>query len=49
MAKKKGARADFSKFDSGYYEPFAGYYNSTVDQEKYWIVIACGIRNINYR
>lgn len=39
MAKKKGSKGDFSNYNSGFYEPFAGYHNSNVDQAKYWGVI----------
>lgn len=27
------------KYDSGYYEPFAGYYNSNKDQATYWNMV----------
>lgn len=26
-------------YDSGYYEPFAGYHNSNVDQARYWNMV----------
>ena len=39
MAKKKNKMAAGSGYDSGYYEPFAGYYNSTKDQETYWNMV----------
>jgi len=40
MAKKKGgSKGDFSNFNSGYYEPFAGYHNSNVDQATYWNMV----------
>ena len=41
MAKKKTykKKGDFSNFDSGYYEPFAGYHNTKVDQETYWNMV----------
>jgi len=35
----RGSGNDFSNFNSGYYEPFAGYHNSNVDQMAYWNMI----------
>jgi len=42
MAKKKGSSKKYtagSDYNSGYYEPFAGYYNSDKDQEVYWNMV----------
>jgi len=40
--KSKGMGKSYQKFetyDSGYYEPFAGRYNSDMDQGKYWNMV----------
>jgi len=39
MAKKMKKNGGIKSYDSGYYEPFAGYYNSNKDQAVYWNMV----------